>query len=78
MCSQVLQVLLDPPQCVSALLQLRYLIVSEGHVDHTAHTVTVQDTWQRQEDLLRDTIHVLKHKRTRLRQCCRGTLRTLW
>lgn len=77
MCSQVLQALLDPPQCVCTLLQLGHLIVSEGHVDHAAHAVRVQDTWQRQEDLLRDAIHVLKPKRTRLRQCCRGTLRTL-
>lgn len=70
-CSQVLEVFLDPPQCVSALLQLGNLAISEGHVDHTVHTVAVQNAGQGQEDLLSDTVHVLekKHKMKRHTRC---------
>lgn len=64
-CSQVLEVFLDPPQCVSALLQLGNLIISESHVDHTVHTVAVQNAGQGQEDLLSNTVHVLKKTNTK-------------
>lgn len=64
MCSQVLEVFLDPPQCVSALLQLGNLVISEGHVDHTVHTVAVQNAGQGQEDDLSDTVHVLEKTQT--------------
>lgn len=64
-CSQVLEVFLDPPQCVSALLQLGNLIISESHVDHTVHTVAVQNAGQGQEDLFSNTVHVLKKTNTK-------------
>lgn len=64
-CSDVLQVLLDAPQSVSALLELGHLGVRQGHVDDAAHTGVVQHAGQRQEDLLTNTIHVLqKYKQT--------------
>lgn len=57
--SEVLEVLLDAPQRVSALLQLGHLGVCQGHVDDVAHAAAVQHAGQRQEDLVTDAVHVL-------------------
>lgn len=63
--SDVLEVLLDAPQRVGTLPQLGHLGVGQGHVDHAAHAGAVQHAGQRQEDLLANTIHVLrKHAHT--------------
>lgn len=67
LCSDVLEVFLDAPQCVGTLPQLGYLIVRQGHVDHAAHAGVVQHAGQRQEDLLTNTIHILqKYTHTQL------------
>ncbi len=69
MCSEILEVLLDAPQRVGTLPQLRHLRVRQGHVDHTAHTGAVQHAGQGQEDLLANTVHVLhKHTYTELKE----------
>lgn len=59
-CSDVLEVLLDAPQCVCTLLQLGHFIIRQGHVDHAAHTGAVQHAGQRQEDFLVNTEHILQ------------------
>lgn len=59
-CSDVLEVLLDAPQRVGTLPQLGHLGICQGHVHHTAHAGAVQHAGQRQEDLLTNTIHVLR------------------
>jgi len=61
LCSQVLEVLLDAPQSVSALLQLGHLVISQGHVDHAANAGAVQNAGQRQEDLVTNAVHVLEN-----------------
>lgn len=71
-CSQVLEVLLDAPQCVGALLQLGYLGVCQGHVDHAADATAVQDARQRQEDLLTDAVHVLKTHSKKMKMVMSG------
>lgn len=72
-CSNVLEVLLDAPQCVGALLQLGHLVVRQGHVDHAAHAVAVQHAGQRQEDLLANAIHVLReHTQEKRRETQKG------
>lgn len=63
-CLDVLEVLLDAPECFCAFLQLSHLSVSQGHIDHAAHSVAVQHTWQGQEHLLANTIHVLGKQNT--------------
>lgn len=64
-CSDVLEVLLDPPQRVGTLPQLGHFCICQTHVDHTAHTAAVQHTRQGEEDLLTNAIHVLgKYKHT--------------
>lgn len=74
--SEVLEVLLDAPQRVGALLQLGHLVVRQGHVDDVAHAAAIQHAGQRQEDLVTDAVHVLRkdtHTAVRARcapSCC--------
>lgn len=42
----VLQVLLDVPQRAGAGLQLRHLVIRQGHVDHADHAAAVQHARQ--------------------------------
>lgn len=58
--SEVLQVLLDPPQSVGAPPQLLHLLLVQSHVDHAGDATAVQHAGQREEDLLADTVHVLQ------------------
>ncbi len=58
---QVFQVFLDVPQHVCALLQLRDLVTGQAHVDHAAHSSTVQHARQAQVHLVTDAVHTLKH-----------------
>lgn len=55
----VLQVLLDVPECVSAGLQLGHLFICQGHVDHASHAPAVQHAGQTQIDLVTDPVHAL-------------------
>lgn len=55
----VLQVLLDVPQCVGTGLQLSHLVIRQGHVDHAGHASTVQHAGQTQIHLVTDSIHAL-------------------
>lgn len=57
---QVLQVFLDTPQSVGALLQLSDFFIVQGHVDDAAHSAAVQHTGQAEVHLLADTIHALQ------------------
>lgn len=57
---QVLQVFLDAPQSVTALLQLSDFFVGKGHVDDAAHSAAVKHTGQTQVHLLTDSIHALQ------------------
>lgn len=63
---QVFQVPLDVPQCISASLQLGPLIISQSHVDHTAHPIAVQHTGQAQVDLITYAKHALQIKGTQV------------
>jgi len=55
----VLQVLLDVPQCVGTGLQLGHLVSGQSHVDHAGHTSAVQHAGQTQKHLVVDPIHAL-------------------
>lgn len=59
-CSEVLQVLLDPPQGVGAPPQLLHLLLVQSHVDHAGNATAVQHAGQREEHLLVDAVHVLQ------------------
>lgn len=55
----VLQVLLDVPERVSAGLQLGHLLICQGHVDHASHAPAVQHAGQTQVNLVSDPVHAL-------------------
>lgn len=57
---QVLQVFLDAPQSVGALLQLSDFFVGQGHVDDAAHSAAVEHTGQTQVHFVSDAIHALQ------------------
>lgn len=71
--SDVLQILLDGPQGISALPQLGNLFLCQPHVDDAAHAAAVQHARQRQEDLLADAVHILSENRqAHVRRCGQG------
>lgn len=57
--SHVLQVLLDVPQRAGAGLQLRHLVICQGHVDHADHAAAVEHARQTQVHLVADAVHAL-------------------